>query len=147
MKKQIRLHLLLASMICLFVLSACDQSKEIAVTFTEKECTYTGPTTISSPQISVNWIIRDPSHTSYILGFVQLEQGKTVNDLAAFREGEDDSWIRVISLHPAIDAGSQFIETDLSQSALFQNGPVYIACVNDPDIGPFDAIGPINVLP
>jgi hypothetical protein len=148
MKNKMFLSLVVGLTLLLSLASCGGTSKEITVTFKGNLCTYDGPKELSSPRITFDWLIDDPSNSSFTIVTVQIEEGKTNEDLIALPLADPPSllqvsWLRVITTFQSIEQGTHQKVRDLSQSANFQPGPIYFVCFNNN--GKIGTLGPIEV--
>lgn len=127
--------------------STTYDSSEATVTFTPKGCIYHGPKELSASQFTFTWVIEDTAQPMHQIGIEQLDDGKTVRDVAKLPANIADGnvpWIRMVG-SDAINEQAPFskvVSIDLTQDADFKPGPVYFSCWYWEQRG--GALGPIE---
>jgi hypothetical protein len=132
-------------------LTACSPaSQALTLTFGKDECTLTGTPRASAADFRFKWVIEDQEHTMFNAFLVQLDEGKSKEDLSAAAVGKyiykvDLPWIKIINDDFATQAGplSKDVTWDLTQSGIFQHGQAYIVC--DYATSTVGVVGPITI--
>ena len=132
-------------------LAACSPAPQpLTLTFGKDKCTLTGTPTASAADFRFKWVIEDQEHTMFNAFLVQLDEGKSKQDLSAAAVGKyiykvDPPWIKVINDDFAAQAGpfSKDVAWDLTQSGIFQPGQAYVVC--DYASSTMGVVGPITI--
>jgi hypothetical protein len=144
----------LCTFLVMLALTACSgQTQPMTVTFEEGTCTLTGPTNASAKHFVFNWVIKDQKHSSFWIQLVQLDDGKSMQDLAAVvssKLGRDLTntslpWVHIISFDIVAQPGpiSKDVTWDLTPNGHFREGPAYFVCsIGDSIPG---ILGPVEV--
>jgi len=131
----------------LLLLIACGSktSSEPTLTFHENGCSYSGPATVAS-QSTLTWIIEDSGHSGYVYALVTLDHGKSVQDLATIpAEDPPPSWVTKLDADYQTSPGTYTESVDLSENAIFHEGPLYFVCFFSDEDFAMGADGPIDV--
>jgi hypothetical protein len=127
-------------------MSGCSNTPTTpTLTFDAKGCSYSGPATVS-PAFTLTWIIEKSVHSAFIYAIVTLDQGKSVQDLAAIpAEDPAPSWVHKLGYDLEISPGIFTKSFDLSANSVFHEGPIYIVCFYGDENTAIGADGPIDV--
>ena len=130
-------------------LASCQPAPKMTIKFTESGCTYEGPSSIPFGKFTMNWIVSDQKHNKTGLVILTLAEGKTIDDLRAYRGGEAPPWAHTLWTDDenafALDTVRNYShEHDLRSQANYQGGPLYMVCGNEK--GMTAALGPIQVI-
>ena len=130
------------------VMSSCQPVPKMTVKFTETSCAYDGPSAIPFGKFTVDWVVSDRKHNKTGLVILTLADGKTIDDLRAYRGSEAPAWAHVLWTDEenafVLDAARSYShEHDLRSQANYQGDPLYMVCGNEQ--GMTAALGPIQV--
>lgn len=110
---------------------------DMTITFAGETCTYDIPKQLHAGKITVNWIVEPKDHEEFGLAFLTLNNGKTVNDLKAWRGNNPPDWSQLFALRDALPDSRSTVVADV------ETGPFYLVCFHaDTTVG---VLGPIEV--
>ena len=131
------------------LLTACTTPR-MTVMFTGDDCIYEGPASIPYGKFNVKWIVNDQTHNKTVLLIITLAEGKTIDDLKAYKGGEQPPWVEVLWNYDENAFGSELEDVrlyrhvyDLKTLDSYQSQPLYMVCGNEE--GRTNSFGPIEV--
>jgi len=115
--------------------------KDMTVTFEGDQCTYDGPKKVPAGEITVTMDVKDQAYEAYAVYILILDEGKTVDDLAAWPSTDKPTWARISGWSEAGRPGQSNI-----LKATVEEGTIYMACFRRPPEAKIGAVGPIEVV-
>jgi hypothetical protein len=85
--------------------------------------------------------VKDQAYEAYAVYVLTLDEGKTVDDLAAWPSTDKPAWARISGWSEAGRPGQSNI-----LKATVEEGIIYIACFRRPPEAKIGALGPIEVV-
>ena len=134
---------ILTFLILAILISSCKpEPKEMKVTFSGAECSYSGPQKIPAGKNTITVDVqKDIKGTGGEVAMLTMEEGKTAADLEAWAEQGPPPWVNVFAGEAqGIDPGNVMTRTFSVDGT---TSPFYIVCFDSPQtrngvLGPFE---------
>ena len=138
------LNLIIGLVLVLPLLVACGSSKPNSVTtptisIDGDKCTYTGPQSIPTGKVTIDWVVNNKDHDKYGLVIVTLNEGKTFEDIDKWPSSDPPPWITIVGIAEAAPNSRQQVTAQITE------GPIYFVCFYSPPDTKFDTSGPVAV--
>jgi ABC-type sugar transport system substrate-binding protein len=99
------------------------------------------PRQVLAGEITVTMDVKDQAYEAYAVYILTLDEGKTVDDLAAWPSTDKPVWARISGWSEAGRPGQSNI-----LKATVEEGTIYMACFRRSPAAKIGALGPIEVV-
>lgn len=127
--------------------SAVAQPSTPTITFDDDICEYSGPDSIQADLFNFQWVMNSQHYVDNYIWVILVEEGHSAEEYIGLTA--QPSWSSTLRGEGSAQPGpwTKDVSLDLTSSARFQPGPVYILCGHriNGEITAYGVAGPVEV--